>query len=86
MTPSGKFSYARETLSNKARKTLGYIRSLISNCSCIQIPLLCKLFDSLVNPVLLYGCEIWGPELLLYKTDFDSSEIEKTHLKFCKQI
>lgn len=85
-TPSGKFSYARTVLSNKAKKTVGHIRSLLSNCTTIPISLLLKLFDSLVKPVLLYGCEIWGPELLLYKTEFDRSAIEQTHLRFCKQI
>ena len=45
-----------------------------------------KLFDSLIKPVILYGCEIWGPELLSYKTDFDKSTIEQVHIRFCKQI
>ena len=36
-------------------------------------------------PFLLYGCEIWGPELLSYKTHFDKSTIEQVHIKFCKQ-
>ena len=44
-----------------------------------------KLFDTLVKPVLLYGCEIWGPELLSYKTHFDKSTIEQVHIKSCKQ-
>ena len=44
-----------------------------------------KLFDALVKPVLLYGCEIRGPELLSYKTHFDKSRIEQVHIKFCKQ-
>lgn len=86
ITPSGRFSHARMVLSNKARKTLGHIRSLISNCTNIPLSLLDKLFDSLVKPVLLYGSEIWGPELLSYKSEFDTSDIEQTHLKFCKQI
>ena len=32
-----------------------------------------------------YECEIWGPELLTYKTHFDKSTIEQVHIKFCKQ-
>ena len=35
--------------------------------------------------MLLYACEIWGPELLSYKTHFDKSTIEQVHIKFCKQ-
>ena len=44
----------------------------------IDIQLHVHLFDSLVIPILLYGCEIWG-----YETN---SLIEKLHLKFCKSI
>ena len=36
------------------------------------------LFDSLVVPVLLYSCEIWGFE--------EKAMIELFHIKFCKQI
>ena len=35
--------------------------------------------------MLLYACEIWGPDLLSYKTHFDKSTIELVHIKFCKQ-
>ena len=36
-----------------------------------------KLFDSLVLPILLYCCEIWGFEKL--------EDIEQVHLTFCKK-
>ena len=35
--------------------------------------------------MLLYACEIWGPEVLSYKTHFYKSTIEQVHIKFCKQ-
>ena len=35
--------------------------------------------------MLLYACEIWGPELLSYKMHFDKSTIEQVHIKFCKE-
>ena len=40
----------------------------------------CKLdlFDKLVKPILLYGCEIWGSG--------NNDILEKVHLKFCKII
>lgn len=44
--------------------------------------LLEKLFDSIVLPVLLYWCEIWGVDLSLK----DISVIEKFHVKFLKDI
>ena len=37
-----------------------------------------KLFDSCVEPILLYGCEVWGYE--------NVDILEKVHTKFCKSI
>ena len=37
-----------------------------------------QLFDVLVKPVLLYGCEVWAHE----GTDI----LEKLHLRFCKYV
>ena len=36
------------------------------------------LFNKIVRPILLYGCEIWG----FGKNDM----IERVHLKFCKLL
>jgi hypothetical protein len=38
----------------------------------------CKLFDSLVAPVLNYSAELWGFH--------EGQSIEKIHTKFCKKI
>ena len=44
----------------------------------LPIDIQIHLFDILVVPILLYGCEIWG---------FENNDIvEKLHLKFCKII
>lgn len=86
MSSSGRFTFAREILSQKALKVLSMIRRMLSNCVQATTKTYCKLFDALVKPVLLYGSEIWGPELLNYKTPFDKSVIEQVHLRFCKQI
>ena len=56
--------------------------SLLSKSLKLNLPtdITCDLFDSLVTPILLYGCEIWG---------FDNANtkiIETFHYKFCKQI
>ena len=61
------------------------MKRLFSNSDTTTITTKNKLFDALVKPILLYGCEIWGPELLSYKTHFDKSTIEEVHIKFCKQ-
>ena len=67
MTSSGRYTYAREIVSKKATKVLSIIKRSFSN------------MNALVKPVLLYACEIWGPELLSYKTHFDKSTIEQVH-------
>jgi hypothetical protein len=44
----------------------------------LSIDCLLDLFDKIVKPILLYGCEVWGFS--------DNYVIEKIHLKFCKLI
>ena len=86
MTSSGRYIYARDILSNKAYKVLSTIKRSFSNSDTTTITITNKLFDALVKSILLYGCEIWGPELLSsYKTHFDKSAVEQVHIKFCKQ-
>ena len=86
MTSSGRYAYAREILSKKATKIVFTIKRLLSDIDYSEVETRKTLFDALVKPVLLYGCEIRGPELLSCKTHFDKSTIEQNHIKFCKQI
>ena len=44
----------------------------------LSIEWLLDLFDKIVKPILLYGCEVWEFS--------DNYVIEKNHLKFCKLI
>ena len=72
MTSSARYTYAREILSKKATKIVFTIKRFLSNIpSAVEVRN--KLFDALVKPILLYGCEIRGPELLPYKAHFDKS-------------
>ena len=54
--------------------------SVLHKCKSNNLPIdLClELFDSMVKPVLTYGCETWGYE--------DLDMLEKVKLKFCKYI
>ena len=72
-------------LAKKAIKVLSIINRSFSNTDAATIAIKNKLFNALIKPVLLYVCEIWGPELLSYKTPFDKGTIEQVHIKFCKQ-
>ena len=62
---------------NQARRAM---YSLIVKARKLKLPvdLELDLFDRLVVPILLYGCEIWGYE--------DLHQIEKLHTQFCKQM
>ena len=44
----------------------------------LSIDIQLHLFDVLVKPVLLYGCEVWAHK----GTDI----LEKLHLRFCKYV
>ena len=60
----------------KIKKT---VTSVGLNNPCI---LLEKLFDTLVVPIILYGCEIWGVDHCFK----DSEPFEPLHIKFIKEI
>ena len=69
--------HARKRLVEQAQKSLFAIYKKI-RIQNIPIDLQLKLFDSLVEPIILYGSEVWG---------FENIQImEKIHLTFCKRI
>ena len=43
-----------------------------------------KLFETLIVPILSYGCEVWGAYLKQTFQTWEKSPIEKVHLRFCK--
>ena len=53
---------------------------IIKKIRLYKLPVDCQLdlFDKVVTPVLIYGCEVWGYETLV--------DIERIHLKFLKHI
>lgn len=74
---NGCFIETRKKRIEQAHKALFSIYKLIQNES-IPIDVKLKMFDSMVEPILLYGSEVWGFE--------DMYLIEQVHLKFCKRI
>jgi hypothetical protein len=54
-----------------------------------NVHLRCHLFDTLVVPILNYGCEIWGPYYARKGIDIDGKDIrgqvEKMHLSMLRQ-
>jgi len=74
---NGNFNETRKKLARQAQKSLFSIYKSIRN-QYIPIDLQLKLFDAMVEPILLYGSEIWGYENIKI--------IEQVHLQFCKRI
>ena len=77
---------SREHLKEKALHAL-FSLTRHMNLSKLKAALACKIFDTMISPILTYNCysEIWG---VYAKPDFkswDGSQIKKAHLQFCKR-
>jgi len=83
ISSTGNFNVSFEHLKEKALHALLGLRKN-TDISRLKPSLACKIFDTMITPILSYNCEIWGAH---QKQDFktwDSSPIEKPHLHFCK--
>ena len=70
----------KENIKQLYDKAVRAMYGVLSKCRKHNLSIDCKLdlFDKIVKPIVLYGCEIWG---------FSNCYlIEKLHLKFCKHI
>ena len=74
---NNSFMNAKKKLCEQAQKALYSVYYKIRNIN-IPLDLQLKLFDTLVTPILLHGCEVTGFE----KND----NIEKVHLQFLKRV
>lgn len=85
ITASGSFSKAVNALKEKARRALYAIKSKFYDIN-IPISIWCKLFDSIIQPIALYGSEVWGPLSMHDYTAWDKHPIETLHVEFCRSI
>ena len=83
ITPNAKFSVATKHLTEKAMHALYKIRKNV-DFHCLPANLACKIFDSVISPILLYNSEIWGAYIDNDFAKWDKTVTEKAHLKFCK--
>ena len=84
ISSTGNFNVSLEHLKEKALHALFGLRKN-TDISRLEPSLACKIFDTVITPILSYNCEIWGA---YQKQDFktwDSSPNEKTHSHFCKR-
>ena len=83
LSPNTKFDTASEQLSEKATHAMYKIRKQI-DFHRLPPKLACKIFDSVISPILLYNSEMWGAYAIKDFTKWDKTCTEKAHLKFCK--
>ena len=69
-----------EAMKNNVKKAMVAIYDIFKKGHMFNLSIKCQydLFDKIVKPILLYGCEIWG------YCNLDI--IERAHLKFCKLL
>jgi septum formation topological specificity factor MinE len=75
MNYNGSFVKAKSKLIDQARRALFVVIYRHIKIQPISVDLQLKLFDSLVEPILLYGSEVWRFE--------NTCSLEKIHLQFC---
>ena len=93
-TPSGSFKSCVKYLYNKALRAMFSIRSSLRSIPVLPIHTYIRIFDHMVQPILLYGSEVWGPYLLNFNSNNTVETIfkdykslyEKIHSKFCKNV
>ena len=89
---NGSFKKAMVGLAKKASGASFSLTNNILKFKACTFPIILKLFDSLISPIVRYNCEIWGSDLLNYREpglfEFNSlsSTIESIHLKFLRYI
>lgn len=84
ITYTGNTNMAVKDLRDKARRAFCAIKRNIKTNIPIRIWL--KIFQFVIEPILLYGSEIWGPKLNQNFDKWDKTVIESFHTEFCKNI
>ncbi len=86
---SGDFKVAIKKLKIKAMRAYFKVISSLKSQSILTFKLQSKLFDSIVKPIMLYGSQVWGQQLInnILKQDLgqlDKLPFEELHNKLCK--
>lgn len=83
---------APDDLAAKGRKALHLMMSRMKRHFINQSSFLCRMFDQLVEPVLSYGCQIWGPDMFHNKLDSShiisrsKNPLEGVHIDFMRYL
>jgi hypothetical protein len=83
---------APSALAAKGSKALYSMLALMKGHHINQSAFLCRMFDQLVNPVLSYGCQVWGPDVCITALSANNvlnrSKVvqEGVHIDFLRRI
>jgi hypothetical protein len=83
---------APEALALKGRKATHAMIVLMRKHHINQSAFLCRMFDQLVEPVLSYGCHVWGPDIFHTQLQIDTifnrhrNPAEAVHIDFLRLI
>ena len=84
ISSTGSFNLAVNELKEKARRAFYAIKKQVKMDIPIRIWL--KIFKSIIEPIALYGSEVWGPLTKQDFTNWDKHPTETLHAEFCKSI
>jgi len=88
---SGASSSAATALAQSGRRAMQALLARARQLRVDQSALLCTLFDALVDPILSYGCQIWGPSVCtqllshVHAVDRTRCPAEGVHIDFLRQ-
>lgn len=77
------FAACADVLARAGRQAMFAMRRRAWELGATSVQQQCWLFDVFVQPVLSYGCEIWGVDLLL---GTECCSVERVHRWFCRRI
>jgi hypothetical protein len=87
-TDCGSFKKAQSVLCEKAKRAMFKLKKIIIDTN-LKPSIQCKLFDQLIKPICLYGCEIWGLDQLQLKDGLETSthKLEESYDKLlCEKL
>ena len=82
---NGSFKPHLDDLACRANKAI-FLMNRKLNIKFIPKKLAILLFDMLICPILLYGCEVWEPYLDINYDKWYDNPIEKVHTQFLKRL